>query len=98
VILLSVVKKLTRDIDDFLKRSYEENLLGLAKQQKATAQTMMKYLVLVAAWDGPNLADSLFSAIGTRVVELVHEPSTEQVKHEKSVSISLSESSHPQQV
>jgi len=59
---------------------------------------MMKYLVLVAAWDGPNLADSLFSAIGTRVVELVHDPSVEPVKHEKSVSISLSESSVPQQV
>jgi len=36
------------------------------------AQQMMKYLVLVAGWEKTNLAENLFSAIGIRVVDLLH--------------------------
>jgi len=36
-------------------------------------QNMMRFLVLVKEWDRANLADNLFSALGTRVVALVHE-------------------------
>jgi len=63
-------------------------LLEVAKQQKATGQVMMKYLVLVAAWDGPNLADNLLSAVGTRVVELIHEAPPPTLKSAGSISVS----------
>jgi hypothetical protein len=38
----------------------------------AIGTRMMKYLVLVAAWEGDNLADSVFSAIGMRVADVLH--------------------------
>lgn len=34
---------------------------------------MMRFLVLVSAWENDNLADSLFSAIGIKAVQLMHE-------------------------
>ena len=33
---------------------------------------MMRYLCLIKAWEGANLADSLFSALGIRVVDAIH--------------------------
>eukprot|EP00455_Lapot_gusevi_P047098 TRINITY_DN630_c0_g1_i8.p1 TRINITY_DN630_c0_g1~~TRINITY_DN630_c0_g1_i8.p1 ORF type:complete len:111 (-),score=53.71 TRINITY_DN630_c0_g1_i8:406-708(-) len=35
-------------------------------------QRMMRFLVLVADWEKENLAESLFSAIGVRVVDCLH--------------------------
>ena len=35
-------------------------------------QRMMRYFVLVQQWEGDNLAESLFSAIGMRVVDVLH--------------------------
>lgn len=33
---------------------------------------MMRFLVLIKDWEGDNLAESLFSAIGMRVVDVLH--------------------------
>jgi hypothetical protein len=33
---------------------------------------MMRFLVLVAAWEGDHLAESIFAALGTRVVDVLH--------------------------
>jgi len=38
-----------------------------------TGQRMMRYLVLVADWEKHSLAESLFSAIGVRVVDILHD-------------------------
>jgi len=46
---------------------------------------MMQFLVLVAAWEGPNLASDLFAAVGTRVVDLVHEVDQGSLSQKKSI-------------
>lgn len=37
-----------------------------------TGRRIMRYLCLIASWEGQNLADSLFSALGIRVVDALH--------------------------
>jgi len=65
--------RLKRELEPLFDGKYEEELAEKAKQQREIGQRMMKYLVLVAAWDGPSLANNLLSAVGTRVVDIVHE-------------------------
>jgi hypothetical protein len=38
----------------------------------AAGVRMMRFLCLVAEWEGENLAESLFSAVGVRVVDVLH--------------------------
>jgi hypothetical protein len=42
----------------------------------AIGQRLMRYLVLVADWEKHGLAESLFSAIGVRVVDILHDKPT----------------------
>jgi len=44
----------------------------------ATGQKLMRYLTLVADWEKHGLAESLFSAIGVRVVDILHEKPSRQ--------------------
>jgi hypothetical protein len=39
----------------------------------AIGQRLMRYLVVVAAWEKHGLAEALFSAIGVRVTDILHE-------------------------
>jgi len=66
-------KKLKKQFAELKFESTPKKLSSELSKQKAVGYSMMKYLVLVALWDGPNLATNLFSAIGTRVVDIVHE-------------------------
>jgi hypothetical protein len=42
----------------------------------AVGQRLMRYLVLVSDWEKHSLCESLFSAIGVRVVDILHEKPT----------------------
>jgi hypothetical protein len=41
-------------------------------KQDEIGERLMRFLVLVAAWDKNLLAENLFSAIGVRVVDMLH--------------------------
>ena len=45
---------------------------GAPFTRDASGSRLMQFLVLVADWEKDNLAESLFSAIGVRVVDVLH--------------------------
>ena len=51
------------EADPFQKIKGEKDLIG---------QRMMRFLCLVSSWEKENLAESIFSAIGVRVVDVLH--------------------------
>jgi hypothetical protein len=50
-------------------------LLSLPFLLRTVGERLMRFLVLVAAWERQNLSEAIFCAIGVRVVDLMHRTS-----------------------
>lgn len=55
----------------------------------------MRFLVLVSAWDRKLLAENLFSAIGVRVVDMLHSSSFEDGDDQEHIDSTLGQGTNP---